>query len=159
MNYSCKILNSDDLDSFRELMQVFAEAFEDHDHYQSTKPTDSYLKHLLDSDKFISVVATSNNMVVGGLTAYILPKFEQERKEIYIYDLAVLTDYRRKGVATSLIEEVKKIALKIKAYVIYVQADKEDTPAIRLYESLGQKEEVYHFDIPPETKKAAKQLL
>ena len=32
------------------------------------------------------------------------------------------------------------------AYVIYVQADQGDVPAIRLYESLGTKEDVHHFD-------------
>ena len=30
--------------------------------------------------------------------------------------------------------------------MIYVQADRGDMPAIRLYESLGTKEDVHHFD-------------
>jgi benzoyl-CoA reductase/2-hydroxyglutaryl-CoA dehydratase subunit BcrC/BadD/HgdB len=34
------------------------------------------------------------------------------------------------------------------ASVIFVQADKGDTAAIKLYESLGTREDVYHFDIP-----------
>ncbi len=84
---------------------------------------------------------------MAGLTAYVLEKFEQDRREIYIYDLAVLENHRRKGLATKLISELKNIAKKRDAYVIYVQADHGDTPAIRLYESLGTKEEVYHFDI------------
>jgi len=32
---------------------------------------------------------------------------------------------------------------------MYVQADKGDAPAIKLYESLGTREDVHHFDIPP----------
>jgi aminoglycoside 3-N-acetyltransferase I len=32
--------------------------------------------------------------------------------------------------------------------VIYVQADLGDEPAIRLYQSLGVREDVLHFDIP-----------
>ncbi|MGI9404951.1 MAG: hypothetical protein ACR2O4_01155 [Hyphomicrobiaceae bacterium] len=36
--------------------------------------------------------------VIGGLVAYELKKFEQERSEIYIYDLAVAAEHRRKGV-------------------------------------------------------------
>ena len=44
--------------------------------------------------------------------------------------------------------DLKRIAKKRGAYVIYVQADKGDDAAIRLYESLGTKEDVYHFDIP-----------
>jgi aminoglycoside 3-N-acetyltransferase I len=32
-------------------------------------------------------------------------------------------------------------------YVIFVQADKVDTAAIKLYESLGTREDVFNFDI------------
>jgi aminoglycoside 3-N-acetyltransferase I len=35
------------------------------------------------------------------------------------------------------------------AYVIFVQADKVDDAAIKLYESLGTREDVFHFDIVP----------
>ncbi len=35
------------------------------------------------------------------------------------------------------------------AYVIFVQADREDEPAILLYRSLGIQEEPFHFDILP----------
>lgn len=48
--------------------------------------------------------------VVGGLVAYELAKFEQERSEVYIYDLAVLASHRRQGVATALIAELKSLA-------------------------------------------------
>jgi aminoglycoside 3-N-acetyltransferase I len=85
--------------------------------------------------------------VVGGLAAYELEKFEQDRREIYIYDLAVVEQHRRKGIATQLIEELRRIAKARGAYVIFVQADLGDAPAIRLYESLGRRESVYHFDI------------
>ena len=74
-------------------------------------------------------------------------KFEQERKEIYIYDLAVVESHRRRGVATGLIGELRKIASERSVYVIFVQADTEDGPAIALYEGLGAKETAYHFDI------------
>lgn len=49
-------------------------------------------------------------MVVGGLVAYEFQKFEHERSEIYIYDLAVAEAHRRRGIATALIEELKKLA-------------------------------------------------
>ena len=74
-------------------------------------------------------------------------KFEQERSEIYIYDLAVAAAYRRQGIATALILELKKIAAARGAYVIFVQADIGDAPAIALYRKLGTPENVLHFDI------------
>jgi aminoglycoside 3-N-acetyltransferase I len=85
--------------------------------------------------------------VVGGLTAYDLKKFEQERSEIYIYDLAVAAAHRREGIATALIQKLKEIAAACGAYVIFVQADLGDDPAIELYTKLGIREDVLHFDI------------
>ena len=85
--------------------------------------------------------------VIGGLAAYELRKFEQKRSEIYIYDLAVAQEWRRRGIATSLIAHLKTIAKERGAYVIYVQADLGDDPAIEFYAKLGVKEDVLHFDI------------
>ena len=53
------------------------------------------------------------------------------------------------GVATALIEELKSIARMRGAYVIYVQADPPDAPAVALYTKLGIREDVLHFDIAP----------
>jgi aminoglycoside 3-N-acetyltransferase I len=52
-------------------------------------------------------------------------------------------------VATAVIGRLQAIAAERGASVIYVQADHGDDPAIALYESLGEREEVLHFDIPP----------
>jgi aminoglycoside 3-N-acetyltransferase I len=111
-------------------------------------PSDAYLRALLAKPTFIALAATRGDAVVGGLAAYVLEKFEQARSEIYIYDLAVAEAHRRKGVATGLIRALQGIAKERGAYVIFVQADYGDDPAIRLYESLGVREEVLHFDIP-----------
>ncbi|MBK9163862.1 MAG: AAC(3)-I family aminoglycoside N-acetyltransferase [Acidobacteria bacterium] len=138
-----------DLRTLQELLAVFAAAFEDHESYQSAVPSDEYLTELLARQDFIPLVAVAEGKVVGGLAAYVLHKFEQERSEIYIYDLAVLEEYRRQHVATGLINKLREIARELGAWVIYVQADHGDDPAIKLYESLGTREDVLHFDIEP----------
>jgi aminoglycoside 3-N-acetyltransferase I len=140
-------LTSSDVPVLKNLLRVFGEAFGDAMAYQGAVPGDEYLKSLLAKSHFIVVIARQSDEVVGGLAAYELEKFEQDRREIYIYDLAVAEAHRRKGVATGLIGALKSIAKNRRAYVIYVQADKVDIPAIKLYESLGTKEDVYHFDI------------
>ena len=89
----------------------------------------------------------NGNEAVGGLAAYELDKFEQDRREIYIYDLAVVESHRRMGVATGLIGELKRIASERNVYVIFVQADTGDRPATATYEGLGTKKTSYHFDI------------
>ena len=141
-------LTADDLPLFRELQRVFAEAFEDPESYLSRPPSDAYVRRWLASDLAIALVAAVDGAVVGGLAAYVLEKFEQERSEIYIYDLAVAGPMRRRGIATALIAQLQVIARARGSWVIYVQADQGDDPAIRLYESLGAREEVLHFDIP-----------
>ena len=51
--------------------------------------------------------------------------------------------------ATALIAELKRICSLRGVYVIFVQADYGDDPAIALYTKLGIREEVLHFDIEP----------
>lgn len=58
--------------------------------------------------------------------------------------------HRRKGIATALVRELKQIAAVRGAYVIFVQADLGDDPAIELYTKLGIREDVLHFDIAVE---------
>jgi aminoglycoside 3-N-acetyltransferase I len=131
------------------MMTMFGEAFGEVETYTHKRPSAAYLERLLDSENFIALAALKDGAVVGGLAAYQLRKFEQERSEIYIYDLAVATAYRRQGMATALIEELKIIAAKRGAYVIYVQADRGDAAAVALYTRLGVAEAVLHFDIEP----------
>ncbi len=128
---------------------MFAEVFDDKENYSNNKPSLSYLQTLLSTPSFIAVAAVEGEQVVAAIVSYELKKFEQQRSEIYIYDLAVVSTHRRMGIATSLIQELKLIAAARGAYVIYVQADKgiEDKPAIALYSKLGAMEDVFHFDI------------
>lgn len=147
MNYNFKRLLANDTSLLRQLLKVYGEAFFDVETYQGAVPSQEYLTNLLAGPGFIAVVALEGENVVGGLCAYELKKFERERSEIYIYDLAVEEKHRRQGIATNLILKLKEIAKEKKAYVIYVQADLGDEPAINLYTKLGTREDVHHFDI------------
>lgn len=143
------VLSPTDLGSMRAMLAMFGEAFEDVPRYTQAQPDDAYLRGLLSSPLFIAVAAVEGERVVGGLAAYVLQKFEQACSEIYIYDLAVDAAHRRQGIATALIEELKREARERGAYVIFVQADHGDDPAIALYTKLGVREDVLHFDIDP----------
>jgi aminoglycoside 3-N-acetyltransferase I len=129
---------------------MFGKAFDDAESYAAKPPSDAYLETLLAKDHVIPLVAIADEKVVGGLVAYELDKFEQQRREIYIYDLAVDEAWRRQGVATALIKHLGEVASSRGAWVIYVQADYGDEPAIALYTKLGAREDVMHFDIDPE---------
>ena len=155
--YSISLLSNNDVDRMKSLLSVFGDAFDEVDTYCQAQPPTDYLQRLLSKDDFIVLVALKQGEVVGGLVAYELQKFEQARREIYIYDLAVAIAHRRQGIATALIQALQNIATERGAYVIFVQADPGDEPAIQLYTKLGKREEVLHFDIAVDMKTPATQ--
>lgn len=148
MNFKIQQITPDDSGLMEGLLTTFGNAFDDAETYCENPPGPAYLRNLLGSDYFIALAAVKDGRVVGGLAGYELKKFEQERSEIYIYDLAVEAAHRREGIATALILELRNIARDRGAWVIYVQADITDDPAIALYSKLGTREDVFHFDIP-----------
>ena len=143
---SIRRLGPGDADGMEAANRLFAEVFGD-EAYHGPAPGRDHLAKLLADDKFIALVASIDSEMVGALAGYELVKFEAERSEIYIYDLAVRAEHRRRGVATALIEALKPIARSMGAWVIFVQADPPDAPAVSLYDKLGTREEVFHFDI------------
>ncbi|MCG6658580.1 AAC(3)-I family aminoglycoside N-acetyltransferase [Halomonas campisalis] len=153
MPVNIRQLSKNDIPLMEAMLSMFGEAFNDVATYTENRPAPEYFHNLLGGETFIALAALKKGDVVGGIAAYELKKFEQERSEIYIYDLAVASGHRRQGVATALIEKLKEVAVERRAYVIIVQADTgvEDRPAIALYTKLGRREEILHFDIPVES--------
>lgn len=154
MSLMIRHLTPDDIGLMEALSTTFGEAFHDVAAYTGNRPSADYLRRLLGGDSFIALAALKDGNVVGGIAAYELRKFEQERSEVYIYDLAVSVAHQREGIATALLEALKTVAAARGAYVMFVQADKgvEDEPAIALYTKLGVREDVLHFDIAVEGK-------
>jgi aminoglycoside 3-N-acetyltransferase I len=146
-----RTLAAGDAALMRELLSLFGRAFDDLETYTGHQPDDQYLEKLLRSETFIAIAAFAGERMVGGLAGYVLPKFEQPRSEFYIYDLAVDEPHRRLGAATAMIARLKEIATSRGIYVIFVQADLADQPAIALYTAFGHREDVVHFDIAPQS--------
>ena len=148
IHHDIRRLGPDDIAAMEGMLGVFARAFAEPETYGGARPGRDYLAKLLARDTFIALAAFCEGRVVGGLAAYILDKFEQERSETYIYDLAVEEGYRRRGIASALIAALKPLGDARGSWVIFVQADHGDDPAIALYTKLGSREDVIHFDIP-----------
>lgn len=148
-NYDVARLTAGDIVFARAALDLFGQVFDDLPAYCANQPDDAWLADLLADPNFVLQVARDGDRVIGAMASYVLRKFEQPRREIYIYDLAVAEDRRRQGIATALIEALRAIAREIGAWVIYVQADQGDDPAVALYTKLGTREDVMHFDILP----------
>ena len=149
MSLIVRQITAEDVTLMDAFLDMLGTAFNDPEPYSARRPSVEYQRKLLGSDYFIALAAFNGDEIVGGIAGYELEKFEQARSEIYIYDLAVSASNRREGIATAMIEELKRIAAERGAYVIFVQADTgiEDEPAIALYTKMGVREDVLHFDI------------
>lgn len=150
-DFAVRRLGAGDLAGFRAMNALFAEAFDDPESYAANPPSDAYAEEQLARADTTLLVAEADGATIGALAGYVLHKVEQARSEIYIYDLAVAEIWRRRGIATALIETLRGIGREIGAWVIYVQADTlpEDEAARALYGKFGNREEVLHFDIAP----------
>lgn len=141
-------LGSGDVPAMRALNALFGRAFAEPDTYGGAPPDDAWLAEGLAKPHVAVLVAQGrDNAVLGGLVAYEFDKFERARRDIYLYDLAVAAEHRRRGIATALIGHLRDHAARRGAWVIFVQGDAGDGPALALYERLGTREEVLHFDI------------
>jgi aminoglycoside 3-N-acetyltransferase I len=153
--FTVRRLGPGDVALIRKLNALFGVVFTEPTTYAGNPPTDAYLKGLLAKEHIIVISALVGAELVGGLVAYELEKLESGRSEFYIYDLAVSAEHRRKRIATCLIQHLREIAASRGAWVIFVQADYGDDPAIALYERVGSRDEVLHFDIVVQSSSAS----
>ncbi len=149
---SIRRLSASDVAGFRTMNAVFSDVFDEPENYSDAKPSDDNARDWLSDPKNVAILAEEDGRPAGALAGFLLPKFEQARSELYIYDLAVHEEFRRQGIATKMIEETRRIAREAGAWTIFVQADvqPEDEPAQALYRKLASNEiSVLHFDIKP----------
>jgi aminoglycoside 3-N-acetyltransferase I len=111
--------------------------------------SESYLKDLLARPEFIVYVAMQGNEPIGGLTAYELPMYYSGYSEVYIYDIAVIPEFLRKGIGTQLISSLNEYCRQHGIKEIFVDADERDEHAVRFYQATGgEAMKVIHFTYP-----------
>ena len=139
-----RILKPDDIEELDELISVFQVVFE---MKGFQRPSQAHVQKLLGRDNFFAVIAKIENKVIGGLTLYVLDQYYSEKPLAYIYDLAVLGEYQRKGVGRELIAFTNEFCRQKGFEEVFVQADKVDDYAIEFYRATKptDEEQVVHF--------------
>lgn len=137
-DFQIKLLGNDDWQLFQQLTSVFNKVFETED---TQIPNESYLSNLLHNPGFLAFVVISRGEVAGGLTAYILPMYHAEHSEIFIYDIAVETQFQRKGLGKKLLSSLQDYCKQNGIKEMFVQAHQEDEHALEFYRSTGGKAE------------------
>ncbi len=134
MHIKIKKLDSSDVPLFESLIGVFENVFE---MKRFTMPAKEYLLQLLQNNGFFVFVALLEDKVVGGLTSYVLPQYYSQSSLMYIYDLAVKTEFQRKGIGKMLISGITNYCKERGVAEAFVQADEADDYALDFYHSTG----------------------
>ncbi|TDH24275.1 GNAT family N-acetyltransferase [Segetibacter sp. 3557_3] len=109
-------------------------------------PPQAYLQQLLSREDFLVFVAMDHGEVIGGLTAYTLNQYYSTAPLVYIFDLAVSTQFQRRGIGHALIKFINDYCTSIGAEEVFVQADQADDYALDFYRATGgTPEQVVHF--------------
>jgi aminoglycoside 3-N-acetyltransferase I len=128
-----KRLTADDREFARRLFALMAEVFDE----DSEQLSDGYLGRLLGRADFWAIAAFVGDDIIGGITAHTLPMTRTESSEIFIYDVAVREDHRRKGVGRQLMTALQEGARAVGIYDLFVPADDDDIHALDFYRALG----------------------
>ncbi|CAN5314883.1 N/A [soil metagenome] len=146
MNLEIKKLDHQDIDQFIALIRVFEDVFE----MKNFKmPDKDYLQKLLEKEDFFAFVALVEDQVVGGLTSYTLQQYYSLRPLVYIYDLAVMTEFQRQGIGKKLISGITHFCQNTGVEEVFVQADETDHQSVEFYKTTGATpEKVVHFYYP-----------
>ena len=146
MHVEIKKISINDSEEFIELIRLFEVVFE----METFEiPDKKYLVDLLAKDEFIVLIACSEKEVVGGLTAYTIHQYYSTLPLVYIYDLAVKTNFQRQGIGKKLIAGITSYCREKGVQEVFVQADAPDLHAIEFYHSTGATaEDVIHFYYP-----------
>ncbi len=126
-------LSPADRELARALFLLMAEVFE-----EPGEPLgDAYLDRILSGPGFWAIAALDGEALVGGITAHTLPMTRTESSEIFIYDIAVRSDYQRRGVGRQLMTALRTAAAAAGIRDIFVPADNDDIHALDFYRALG----------------------
>ncbi len=134
MSVVIKKLKPEDSKSAKKLFLIFQT---DDKVKVPTFASHEYLKNLLARDDFHVVAAFAKDEIIGGLTAYELPKYKSEKVEMFLYELVVEKSHRRKGVATKLLKFINKICAEKGISEMFLATEIDNESARNLYEKTG----------------------
>jgi len=95
------------------------------------------LKQALRNPNYELLVAELEEEIVGFIDQWIIHDFTHGAKLSYIHSLYVSSEHRRKGVASSLLQEAMKNARNMEVSEIHITTRFDNKPAINLYRKHG----------------------
>lgn len=98
-----------------------------------------HMRRLLARDANYLYVASVDTQPVGFLLAYRFPRADRDQDMIYLYEIGVLPEHRRRGIGTKMIQSLKEECRNRNVMEVWVGTEADNVPARALYESTGAK--------------------
>ena len=84
-------------------------------------------------EKNVLLVSYTNGMLSGFLWAYVLLRPDKRNPKMFLYSIDVFDEFRRQGIASKLIEELKQIAREHRCREMFVPTQKGNVAAMGLF--------------------------
>jgi len=91
----------------------------------------------LSSNCFWLLIALDHGRAAGYLSAVRIPKGDARKAFIYVDELWVLQAYRRRGIATALLDEIGRVGLEVGARGIRLITRVDNSAGRALYQRAG----------------------
>ena len=130
-----KRLLPNETDEFLQLIKLFSSG--DNQVNNHLYPSELYLDFFLQNPKNYVLVATIDNIIVGGLTAYEIEMYKNETSEMFLFEIDVDENYRQRRVGTLLIQELKDVCNQQNIKQIFVITSRDNASALKLYNTTG----------------------
>lgn len=91
------------------------------------------LKYMLEIANSVTVVAVSEDRVVGYASVY----FRKNSKISHLESIAVDPDFQGRGLGKTLLDEVEKVSMDMNCTLIVLETFERNSAALRLYERSG----------------------
>jgi aminoglycoside 3-N-acetyltransferase I len=78
-----------------------------------------------------------NEIVIGGLTVYVLHRYYSEKPTAYVYDVGVSSEHQRKGAGKLLISHLVAYCQQNGFEDVFVQAEAADFETLNFYKNTG----------------------
>lgn len=97
----------------------------------------SALAAYLRDPRNVFLLAQRDGVAVGFLRGTSLGQLHTRRPQIFLYEIEVARRFRRRGVATALVERLLRYSRARRFEEVFVLTNPNNTAAVRLYRSTG----------------------
>jgi ribosomal protein S18 acetylase RimI-like enzyme len=104
---------------------------------EGREPTIPHLQRFLAQDTNYLIIALAGGDPVGYLTAYRMPALCCDASMVYLFEIEIAEEHRRKGLGKRMIHLLKELCLESGVEDIWVGTENDNIAAKRLYESTG----------------------